>query len=59
MPCIAARDKFFEHELYKRDALLDELEELTLRERRACSSALAIIDLVHSRRTSSTSKNIR
>lgn len=42
----SARDKYFEHELYKRDALLDELEELTLRERRACSSAL-IIDLVH------------
>ncbi len=37
-----ARDKFFEHELYKRDVLLDELEELTLRERRASSSALAI-----------------
>jgi hypothetical protein len=38
----SARDKFFEHELYKRDVLLDEIEELTLRERRADSSALVI-----------------
>jgi hypothetical protein len=38
----SATDKFFEHELYKRDVLLDEIEELTLRERRASSSTLAI-----------------
>lgn len=40
-----AKDKFFDDELYKRDVLLDEIEELTLRERRAEGSAL-LIELV-------------
>ncbi len=38
----SAQDKFFEHELYKRDLLLPEIEELTLRERRAIERAFSI-----------------
>ena len=38
----SAQDKFFEHELYKRDVLFPEIEELTLRERRAITSAYLI-----------------
>ncbi|MFT7220812.1 MAG: hypothetical protein ACI8Z1_002432 [Candidatus Azotimanducaceae bacterium] len=38
----SARDKFFEHELYKRDVLFPEIDELTLRERRAIISAYNI-----------------
>lgn len=38
----SADDKLFELELYKRDVLIDEIEELTLRERRAARTALAI-----------------
>ena len=38
----SAQDKFFEHELYKRDELFPDIEELTLRERRAIMSAFNI-----------------
>lgn len=38
----SAQDKFFEHELYKRDVLFPEIDELTLRERRAIMSAYNI-----------------
>ena len=38
----SALDKFFEHEIYKRDDLLEEIDELTLQERRALNSALLI-----------------
>ncbi len=38
----SARDKFFDHELYKQDATFSELEELTLRERRALQTELLI-----------------
>lgn len=38
----SAQDKFFEHELYKRDVLFPEIDELTLRERRAIMSAFII-----------------
>ena len=38
----SAHDKIFEHELYRRDLLLHEIEELSLRERRALSAELRI-----------------
>lgn len=38
----SARDKFFEHELYKRDQLLHEIDELNLREARSMTAALSI-----------------
>lgn len=38
----SAKDKFFEFELYREDATLHEIEELTLRERRALERELMI-----------------
>jgi hypothetical protein len=38
----SANEKMFEEELYRRDVRLDELEELTYRERRALNGRLAI-----------------
>jgi hypothetical protein len=38
----SAEDKFFEHELYKRDVSFHELDELTLREKRALISTVHI-----------------
>ncbi len=45
----SAQDKFFEYELYRRDALLHEIEELTLREVRAFRRWLTI-ELVYFQR---------
>lgn len=42
----SARDKFFEHELYKLDEKFSDIEELTLRERRALEQEL-YIELVY------------
>lgn len=42
----SARDKFFEHELYKLDENFSDIEELTLRERRALEREL-YIELVY------------
>lgn len=39
---LTAREKIFEHEIYRRDALMEEIEELTFQERRALTNSLAI-----------------